>query len=203
VSAATALVKEVLVEALGSSATPFVPVPFVDEWIFARLLRRIAKKVLARRARPTDAAWITALVASYTDSGTAPLGQRAFVGAARFVIRKVAVVLDVKKSHDVFGEAIAFAVALDLAAAGGWTDALDPRALGAAIHRTVSAVGSGLVDTVTRAGRSAWSNPANDAGDTRLARIAAEIAREIDLGRDALNAALHRELRAAAQLRGG
>lgn len=114
-SATTALVKDVLAEALGSSATPFVPVPFVDDWIFARLLGRIARKVMHRRARPVQDPWVKALIASYTDSGTRPLAERAVVGAARFVVRKIAVVLDVKKSHDVFGEAIAFAVALDLA----------------------------------------------------------------------------------------
>ena len=35
-------------ESFGASATPFVPVPFVDDWMLSRLLRRIAGKVLAR-----------------------------------------------------------------------------------------------------------------------------------------------------------
>jgi hypothetical protein len=36
------IARDVLLEALGSSATPFVPVPFLDDWLVARLLLRIA-----------------------------------------------------------------------------------------------------------------------------------------------------------------
>lgn len=198
-SATTALVKDVLVEAVGSSATPFVPVPFVDDWLFARLLRRIAKKVLVRRMKPAEPAWIKVLVGAYAEAGDPSLGKKVAVSAARFVVRKLAIVLDVKKSHDVFGEAIAFAVALDLAIAGGWTDALDPRTLGGSIQRATSSMGTGLVETVTRAGRAAWNRPSTDAGETRMTRIAEEIAREVEVSRDAINALLHRELHAAAK----
>jgi len=60
------------------------------------------------------------MVDSYIEAGQDPLAQRAVVGAARFVVRKLAVVLDVKKSHDVFGETIALALAVDVAMENGW-----------------------------------------------------------------------------------
>src|SRR4051812_344529 len=90
------LVTAVLVEAVGSSLTPFVPVPFVDDYLLRRLLQRIVRKVADHGGKPVSPTLEKAVVEGYTRAGAAPLGQRALTAAARFVIRKVAVVLDVK-----------------------------------------------------------------------------------------------------------
>ena len=84
-----------LVEALGSSATPFVPLPFVDDYLFARLLRRTARKVLERKGQLVDDRVVKALVEGYLREGDPSLGSKAVTTAARFIVRKVAVVLDV------------------------------------------------------------------------------------------------------------
>src|SRR5262245_54011344 len=109
------LARLVLLEAAGSSVTPFVPVPFVDDYLFELLLRRIARKVIERGEKAVDPLVAKAVVEGYVKAGAAPVAERALTAAARFVVRKVAVILDVKKSHDVFGEALAFALALDVA----------------------------------------------------------------------------------------
>ncbi|HVH48055.1 MAG TPA: hypothetical protein VM925_37230, partial [Labilithrix sp.] len=136
------LVGFVLVEAIGASMTPFVPVPFVDDYLLARLLRRITLKVLERGGRPADDTIAKAIVVAYVRAGESGLGTKAAVAAARFVIRKVAVVLDVKKSHDVFGEAIAYALALDIAVQLGRVDA----SVGGAIYRATQQVGSAAIE---------------------------------------------------------
>ena len=76
----------------------------------------------ARRTLPES------IVDAYVKEGASSLGKSIVVGAASFVVRKVAIVLDVKKSYDVFGESIAFALALDLAAANGWVHEAERRA---------------------------------------------------------------------------
>jgi uncharacterized protein (DUF697 family) len=109
------LVSVVLMEAVGSSMTPFVPLPFVDDYLLGRLLRRITRKVIEKSGQQVSKPLEKAIVEGYVRAGDTGLGEKALTAAARFVVRKVAVVLDVKKSHDVFGEAIAFALALDVA----------------------------------------------------------------------------------------
>jgi len=138
-----ALVRVVLAEAALSSLTPFVPLPFVDDWLFEKLLARIARKV-APHVSPLGVAQ------GYTRAGTEPIPTRALTAAVRFVVRKVGIVLDVKRSHDVFGEAIAFAYALD-AAPQLEQDAV---ALGAAIQRAVSSLGPAALEVLTRAART-------------------------------------------------
>ena len=151
------LVRDVLAEAFGATATPFVPLPFVDDWILARLMRRIAGKVLARSALDSPGL-AKAIVHGYVKEGASPLAKSILVGAARFVVRKVAVVLDVKRSHDVFGESIAFALAVDLAAREGWATEANATRLGGAIHRALESSGSGALEAVARAGREAFAN---------------------------------------------
>ena len=151
----TDIARDVLLEAFGASATPFVPVPFVDDWMFARLLRRIAGKVLARYGVDSPVL-AKAIVDAYVKAGASRLATSILVGAARFVVRKVAVVLDVKKSHDVFGESIAFAIALDVASERKWIHD-DADALGGAMHRAVAASASGALEGLVRAGREAFA----------------------------------------------
>jgi hypothetical protein len=188
------LVVLVLAEALGASVTPFVPVPWVDDWMHARLLRRIARKVLARRGLSNPRPAAKAIVDAYVEAGGSPMATRALVAAARFVVRKVAVVLDVKKSHDVFGEALAFALALDIVAAAGWTHgahARTPGAIGTALHHATHAVGSGVLDALTRAVRSAFTAPEPGAPtESRFSRVASSVGTQLDTARAHLTTAL-------------
>jgi hypothetical protein len=180
------IAREVLLEAFGASATPFVPVPFVDDWMLARILRRIAGKVLGKHGL-TSPSLSRAVVSAYVAAGAAPLGTSLVVGAARFVVRKVAVVLDVKKSHDVFGESIAFALALDLGATDGGATEAGAAALGAAIYRTLQVVGSGTVEALVRAAREAVARgKAKEMGEA--------IGREVDKARDQLGPILRHEI---------
>ena len=180
------IARDVLLEAFGASATPFVPVPFVDDWMLKRILRRIAGKVLAKHGL-TSPALARSVVDAYVGAGATPLGTSILVGAARFVARKVAVVLDVKKSHDVFGESIAFALALDLAATQGVATDAGAAALGAAIHRTLQVVGSGTVEALVRAGREAYARgEAKEMGEA--------IGREVDKTSGQLAPILRQEL---------
>ncbi len=176
----------VIALALGSSLTPFVPVPFVDDWLLERLLRRIARKVLEHGGGAGDA---DAITAAYLKAGDPTFGMKAATTLARFVVRKVAVVLDVKKSHDVFGEAIAFALALDSAIAAGAVNATNGAAVGAAIFRSMQTVGSGLIDAMTRAGREAF------AGGKPHERVAEAIGKHVDEVYAHLDRAMRRELR--------
>lgn len=190
----TEIARLVLVEALGSSLTPFVPIPWVDDVLLARLLRRIAGKVLGRRGVagttiPKD------LVTAYLDKGKDPLVSRALTGAARFVIRKVAIVLDVKKSHDVFGEAIAFALAVDLAAEAGWIRPDSAAAAGDLIHTALKAVGSAPIDAVARSARVVFREKGEG---SRWSRAAESLAHELDV----LNVALSEVMKAEAAARG-
>jgi hypothetical protein len=179
------IAREVLVEAFGASATPFVPVPFVDDWMLARLLRRIAGKVLVRHG--LDVETLPRIITdAYVKDGASPLAQSILVGAARFVVRKVAVVLDVKKSYDVFGESIAFALAIDVGAESGWAHPLGGARLGAAVHRAMQQVGSGTIEALVRAGREAYTGSEVQLGDA--------IGREIDKIRAQLEPVLRREL---------
>jgi hypothetical protein len=189
----------VLVEAVGSSVTPFVPVPFVDDYLLERLLQRIARKVIEKQSdgpRPEAGTIAKAVAEGYMQAGSTPLGQRAFTAAARFVARKVAVILDVKRSHDVFGEAIAFALALDVALE---LDAVHPHAashVGAAIFRSRDSVGSAAIEVLTRAGRGAFkaTESSGQPESSRFARVSEAIGREVDDARARLDHLMRYEL---------
>jgi hypothetical protein len=146
---ARGIAESVIALAVGSSLTPWVPVPFVDDILHERLLRRIARKVLAGIGGEKVVA------AAYLQAADPSFGAKAGTTLARFAIRKVAIVLDVKKSHDVFGEAIAFALALDSAVVAGKVTAHNGETIGRAIHAALRMVGAGLIDAMTRAGREA------------------------------------------------
>jgi hypothetical protein len=176
----------VLIEAFGASATPFVPVPFVDDFLHERLLRRVAVKVLERHGLaagnlPND------VVAAYVRAGAAPLASSIAIGAARFIVRKVAIVLDVKKSHDVFGQAIAFALGLDIAASEGWLDARGAKCVGAALHRALEIVSSGALEGLGRAGREAYASGG-------MNKLADAIGVEVEKTRAQLHGVLRDEL---------
>lgn len=168
--------------AVGSSLTPWVPVPFVDDWILERLLRRIARKVLEKGDNPerlgddaTREGVALRIAEAYLKTGDPSFGVKAVTTLARFVVRKVAVVLDVKKTHDVFGEAIAFAMALDSALVRKAVHPMNAEVVGAAIYRSMQLVGShGLIDAMTRAGREAF------AGGKPHERVVAAIGKHID-----------------------
>lgn len=182
------IVRDVLVEALGASATPFVPLPFVDDWMFARLIRRIARKVLVRHElRPPELSKV--IVDAYVDAGSSSLARSVFVGAARFVVRKLAIVLDVKKSYDVFGESIVFALAVDIAATHHGLDEASAARVGAAIYRTLRVVGSGAIDSLGRASRDAFSRGGP-------AQLSAAFGAEVERTRAQLEPVLRHELRA-------
>jgi len=172
--------------AVGSSLTPFVPVPFVDDWILARLLRRIARKVMERGGSSGDE---KAIADAYLKAGDPSFGTKAATTMARFVVRKIAVVLDVKKSHDVFGEAIAFALALDSVVVGDAVTPANGEAVGHAIYRSMQVVGSGLIDAMTRAGRDAFS------GGKPHERALAAIGKHVDEAYAHLDRAMKHELR--------
>ncbi len=188
------LVDLVLVEAVGSSITPFVPLPFVDDYLFARLLRRITRKVIERAKQPVDEPVVRALVDAYLEAGESGLRVKALTAAARFVIRKVAVVLDVKKSHDVFGEAIVFALALDVAVQLEGVNGGTARSVGEAIRRANEAVGSAALEVITRAGREAFKASEGAAQSSRFARVAGAIGREVDVASTRLDRLMRDEL---------
>lgn len=192
------IARDVLLEALGSSATPFVPVPWVDDWLVARLLRRIAKKVLLRHGLEPAKPVVKALADGFLGAGQEPLATRAAVGAVRFVVRKVAVVLDVKKSHDVFGEAIAFALALDTAILRGALDVASPYEIGALIHRSVGAAGSAAIEGLAGAVRRAFEGQAGPgdraSNQTRAARVSDAVGTQIDDAYARLQSAVDHEL---------
>ena len=181
------LVRDVLVEAFGASATPFVPVPFVDDWMFTRLLRRIAGKVLARHELAAPPELLKAMVGAYVAAGSSSIARSMVVGTARFIVRKLAIVLDVKKSHDVFGESIVFALAVDIAVTQGWLQEASAARVGAAIYRTLRVVGSDAVSSVGRASRDAFSRGG-------AAQLSAAIGAEVQRTRAQLEPALRLEL---------
>jgi len=183
------IARDVLVEAFGASATPFVPVPFVDDFLLARLLRRIAGKVLARHG-VVSPELARAIVQAYVKEGSPPLAQSILIGAARFVVRKVAVVLDVKKSHDVFGESIAFALVLDSGARLGWANDAYAVTLGAAMHRAMKRSSNGALEGLVRAGREAVGGGKG----TRGQQLADAIGSEVERLRDELEPALRHEM---------
>lgn len=198
-SHAREIVSLALVEAVGSSFTPFVPVPFVDDYLFGRLLRRIAIKVVERRGASGGLASLDkpiakAIVAGYLRAGDSGLGEKAVTAAARFVVRKVAVVLDVKKSHDVFGEAIAFALAIDIAHGLSAIHAHTALSLGGAIHRALGGVGSQAIEVLTRAGREAFKASEGAAESSRFARVAEALGKQVDALRARLDDLLRWEL---------
>jgi hypothetical protein len=206
-SSSREIARDVLLEALGSSATPFVPVPFLDDWLVARLLLRIAKKVLVRHEIDPTPELRKAIVDGFVDAGAEPLAQRAAVGAVRFVIRKVAVVLDVKKSHDVFGQAIAFALALDAAITRGALQSRPAMEVGDVLHRALASVGSaaieGLATAVRRAFDAARPPPQENAAgserashQTRAARVADAVGAHLEEAHGRLADAVDRELSA-------
>jgi hypothetical protein len=182
------IVREVLLEAFGASATPFVPVPFVDDWMVARLLRRIAAKVLVRHGLTSPAELPKVIVDAYFAAGSSSMARSVAVGAARFVVRKLAIILDVKKSYDVFGQSIVFALALDSAARHGWLHEASAERVGAAIHQTLNVVGSGAIESLGRAGRDAFKR----GGASGLADA---IGAEVDRTRALLEPVLRNALR--------
>lgn len=195
------IVRMVLLEALGSSLTPFVPLPFVDDFLQERLYRRIGRKILERRAPEATpeqrAAAAERIVAGYIAAGTAPLASRVGTTMVRFVMRKVAMILDVKKSHDVFGEAIVLAIAFDVALRQGGLARFGPERraeLGAAVFRAVSSIGSAPIEILTRAGREVWRANASAEEGTRLDRAVQAMSRRIEETRGALEGALRHEL---------
>jgi hypothetical protein len=194
----------VLGEAFGSSATPWVPVPFVDDIILGRILRRAARKVLTRGSVYDAENLAKVIVDSYIEAGEDPLAKRAVVGAARFVVRKLAVVLDVKKSHDVFGETIALALAVDIAMENGWVHESHAQPLGQSIHRSITFVGSGLLEALARTARSVVTAPApapapegEGEGSSRFSRFSGGVTKavvsELDEARRRLEEALQRD----------
>lgn len=187
-----AIARDVLLEAVGASATPFVPVPFVDDWMRARLLRRVATKVLDRHGLDTISL-PRAIVDAYVKERASPLVRSIAVGAARFIVRKVAIVLDVKKSYEVFGESIAFAIALDVGAARGWADDAGAARLGGAMHRALRGVGSGAIEALVRAGRDARARATPTPGSLQLGDA---LGREIDAIRLKIEPVLAHELAA-------
>src|SRR4051812_33240288 len=182
------IARDVLVEAFGASATPFVPVPFVDDWMLARVLRRIAGKVLARHSLTSPPELPKVIVDAYFDEGSSSLAASVAVGAARFVVRKLAIVLDVKKSYDVFGQSIVFALALDIAAAEGWLHEASAERVGRAVHRTLKIASSGAIEALGRAGREAYGR----GGPSQLAEA---IGVEVERTRAQLEPVLRSELR--------
>ena len=193
-----AIARDVLLEAFGASATPFVPVPFVDDWMQARLLRRVAAKVLERHGLAATGALPRKLVDAYVKEGASPLGTSIAVGAVRFIVRKVAIVLDVKKSYEVFGESIAFAIALDVGAARGWAHEAGAARLGGAMHRSLRVVGSGALEALVRAAKGASGVQATGGapgtqGAGRL-DLGDALGREIDSIRGQIEPVLAREL---------
>lgn len=175
--------------AVGSSLTPWVPVPFVDDWIYERLLRRIARKVMERGGISEADLGAGRIAEVYLKTGDPSFGVKAATTLARFVVRKVAIVLDVKKTHDVFGESIAFALALDSAVQRGVVNPHNGEAVGAAIHRSMQSVGSGLLDAMTRAGREAF------AGGKPHERVMEAIGKHVDEVYEHLDRAMQSELR--------
>ncbi len=148
----------VLGHAAGCSAAQFVPVPFLDDWAVSVLFTRIAEKVLARHSGPSEKGYAKQVAKGYLDEGGSSIGTWVLVTAAKFVLRKIAIVFDVKKSHDVFGEAIAFALALDVALEQKTLLRASPRALGATIFRAVRAVGRGPLGALASAAAAAWAS---------------------------------------------
>ena len=183
-----AIARDVLVEAFGASATPWVPVPFVDDWVLERVLRRIAGKVLARHGLTSPPELPAVVTKAYVDADPSSLAKSVVVGAARFAIRKLAVVLDVKRSYDVFGQAIAFALALDIACERGWLHEASAERVGGAVYRTLRVVGAGAIASLGRAGRHAFARGGKSA-------VTDALAGEMDHLRGQLEAALKVELR--------
>ena len=187
-----AIARDVLLEAFGASATPFVPVPFIDDWMQARLLRRVAIKVLDRHGLDTSSL-PRAIVDAYVKEGASTLVRSIAVGAARFVVRKIAIVLDMKKSYEVFGESIAFAIALDVGATRGWAHEAGAARLGGAMHRALRVVGSDAIEALVRAVRDARARATPTPGSLQLGDA---LGREIDSIRLKIEPVLARELSA-------
>jgi hypothetical protein len=188
------IVRLVIGEAVGSSLTPFVPLPWVDDMILERLMRRIAAKVLVERGVPSYPAIAKTLVGAYVDAGKDPLASRVLVGAARFVMRKVAVILDVKKSHDVFGEAIVFALAVDIAAESRWVKESTAKEVGGAIYVALEATGSGAIDALARSARAAFKDKEGEG--SRLSRAKDKLTLELETTKTTLEATLRGEAKA-------
>jgi hypothetical protein len=175
--ASTDLVLDVLVEAFGSSATPFVPVPWVDDWMLARLMRRVVRKVLERHRQTKSPDFVKAVIDGYTEAASPSRGRWVVNTAARFVLRKVSVVLDAKKSHDLFGEIIAFSLALDRVTARKRLDTVAPERLGEILHRSVKTSDTALLTAILR---SISKRPVGAALGAQLDQLNASLAASLD-----------------------
>lgn len=175
--------------AIGSSLTPFVPVPFVDGWIYGRLLRRIARKVMDKSLRGASDQLAADIVVAFRKAGDSTLAVKAVTTVARFAIRKLAMVLDVKASHDVFGESIAFALALHAATQTGRVSPTNGEAVGVAIYKALELVGSAPLAGLTRAAKEAF------AGGKPHERIAEAIGKHVDEVYAQVDRAVQSELR--------
>ncbi|OJY27727.1 MAG: hypothetical protein BGO98_41440 [Myxococcales bacterium 68-20] len=195
------LVTLVLLEAVGSSVTSFVPVPFVDDYLLAQLLRRITRKVSDRAGQRIEEPFANAIVDGYVRAADHGLGEKAFNAAARFLLRKVALVLDVKRSHDVFGQSIAYALALDIALKAEPFDAWRAPLVGRAIHRATESVGSAAIELISRAGRDALNASSRAPEGARLARVAEAIGKEVDSAHGRLEHLMRYELARRASAR--
>ena len=188
------LVTLVLLEAVGSSVTPFVPVPFVDDYLLAQLLRRITRKVFDRAGHRIEDPFAKAIVDGYVRAAEHGLGEKAVSAAARFLVRKVALVLDVKRSHDVFGRSIAYALALDVALKVEPFDVWRAPLVGRAIHRATESVGSAAIELISRAGRDALTACSGAPEGARLARVAEAIGKQVDTAHGRLDHLMRYEL---------
>ncbi len=116
---------------------------------------------------------------------------KALAAAARFVDPQgVAVVLDVKKSHDVFGESIAYALALDVAVAPERRPCLDRsrwrwrRDLPG--HPERRPLRRSRV--ITRAGRDAFAASEGAPESSRFLRVSEAIGKQVDAAHGHLDA---------------
>jgi len=142
-----------LLEALGASADAVRPVPFVDDWMQARLLRRVrGEGARSPRARVGHVAARDSCDAYVKEgaSGSATFDRR---GAARFIGEKSRSSSSEEELRGV-RESIAFAIALDVGAARGW--AHDTGAARSAVRCTGRYVSSARrVRSARRAGKDA------------------------------------------------
>lgn len=193
-TSARRLVDLVFVEALGASVTPLLPLPFMDDYVMKQLLRRITRKVVARGGEALENEVEKAVVEGYLRAGESGLADKLAMVATRLAARKAAVLLDVKKSHDVFGESVAYALALDVAVELRALHVDRAHTVGGAIYRSTQSVGSAVLDVLAGAGRDVFHAPDSMPDGGRFARMAGAIERRVDEARGDLAYAMRYEL---------